>query len=362
MREFQGMNIRRGAAALLAGAAMLAGVSAMAEPAAMAPVVIGESMTLPEADGYPARVISVHLPPSYAEGEEAYPVVYMLDGGPEQDFPHIAGIAQSNDINYTMSPFILVGVQSINRRHELSPVASDPDTYEEYFGARPGGSAEFRRELEERIKPWVEETYRTSGHDVLIGESLAALFIIETVMKTPDLFDDYAAISPSLWWDEARLGHEARAVFADYPAGERRLYLTMGNEGYLMQEGLDMVIAALEAEAPAGLHWSYTDRRNTEHHGSIYHPAALDALRAFFTVPGRTGSPLPALYKDGVVPEMTAEARASLDEPCDAEHAEEVSFAKVNADPDFWQARCILTKPGPEPDKGKLPYGLPAGE
>ncbi|MBK7769479.1 MAG: hypothetical protein IPI48_02805 [bacterium] len=36
------------------------------------------------------RVINVYLPPAYAENpEQAFPVLYMPDGGIGEDFPHI---------------------------------------------------------------------------------------------------------------------------------------------------------------------------------------------------------------------------------------------------------------------------------
>ena len=77
------------------------------------------------------RKISVRLPAEYAaEPERRFPVVYMLDGGPEQDFPHIAGIAQSREMNYSFEPFILVGIESVNRRHELAPPAADSKPYD----------------------------------------------------------------------------------------------------------------------------------------------------------------------------------------------------------------------------------------
>jgi len=34
------------------------------------------------------RVINVWTPPSYVESTESFPVIYMLDGGIKEDFPH----------------------------------------------------------------------------------------------------------------------------------------------------------------------------------------------------------------------------------------------------------------------------------
>ncbi|MEL0253738.1 MAG: alpha/beta hydrolase-fold protein, partial [Novosphingobium sp.] len=125
-----------------------------------------------------SRKVTVRLPTGYEEeSERRYPVVYLLDGGPEQDFPHIAGIAQSRDMNWSFEPFILVGIESLNRRQELTPPVVDAAAYEETLQATPGGSADYRRFLREELKPLIEASFRTDGHDAIMGESLAGLFV-----------------------------------------------------------------------------------------------------------------------------------------------------------------------------------------
>ena len=58
----------------------------------------------------------------------------------------------------------------------------------------------------------------------------------------------------------------------------------MGNEGGTMQAGLDTVLAALDGVPGAPEH-RYVDRRDSESHSTIYHPAALDALRWLYSRP-----------------------------------------------------------------------------
>ncbi len=304
-----------------------------------------------------SRRITVRLPAEYkAEPTRTFPVVYVIDGGPEQDFPHIAGIAQSREMNFTFEPFILVGVETVNRRTEITPPAIDVAAYTEMLGAAPGGSSQFRQFLRDDVMSWVNGQFRTNGTEAVMGESLAGLFIIETLLKDPTLFDDYIAVSPSLWWDEMRLAEEAPADLAAMPAGNRRLYVTMGDEGYLMQSGLDGLIAALDAGAPDDLRWTYVGRAGSETHGSIYHVAALDALRAFYLTPQRTGGANPAMFPDGIVPPLTPEAQKSLEEPCVRERAVAVTFEEKNKDLERWAAMCLLMKPGAVATAGNLTY------
>ncbi|HRF25022.1 MAG TPA: hypothetical protein PLR98_12690, partial [Chitinophagaceae bacterium] len=46
---------------------------------------------------------------------------------------------------------------------------------------------------------------------MIIGESLAGLFVTETFFLTPGLFDAYIAFDPSLWWNKQYLINQASA-------------------------------------------------------------------------------------------------------------------------------------------------------
>lgn len=260
------------------------------------PLVIGEVHRITSRAMASERRIVVRLPAGYAEApQRRYDVVYVIDGGPEQDFPHIAGLAQSSEVNGTFEPFILVGIETVNRRTEITPPARDVAAYTAELGVAPGGSANFRRFIQSEIKPWVEARYRTSGRDAVMGESLAGLFVVETLFESPDLFDDYIAVSPSLWWDDVRFGREAAALLGRLPAGQWRLYLTLADEGYRHEEGVAQLVAALERGAPRGLQWLYVEQGDSETHASIYHGAAQDAFRAFYGTPSRVYLPGPLL-------------------------------------------------------------------
>ena len=81
----------------MAGGAPALAQTAGAETAAVAvetPIVIGRSYALPSAIMGQTREINVWLPPGYADSGKTYPVLYVLDGGQDQDFHHISGPAQ----------------------------------------------------------------------------------------------------------------------------------------------------------------------------------------------------------------------------------------------------------------------------
>ena len=317
-------------------------------------VIVGTTYSIPSSVYGVDRRISVKLPIQYAKAKDKnFPVLYLIDGGPEQDFPHIAGMLQSIDINWTLEPVVLVGVETVNRRYEASPPSDDP-RYVEAMGSEVGGSQELRDFIRKDVMPWVESEYRVTDDRAVIGESLAGLWIVETLLKEPDMFTKYAAISPSLWWENMGVAKSSKEVFASFPSGERQLYLTMANEGWNMQKGLDVLIENLEEGAPDGLKWSYVDRRGSEHHGSIYHPAALDALRVFYPRAGRTGQSTKTFYlfDDGVSPPLSDMAKKDLEIECTNETARKTTFSEVAENHIKWNGLCVQMKLGAARTKG----------
>jgi predicted alpha/beta superfamily hydrolase len=245
-----------------------------AQPEAQ-PIVLGQGYRL-LADAYgDERVINVALPAGYdRDPAKAYPVLYLIDGGVDQDFIHILGAERLGAAWGRMQDVIVVGIASKDRRSELTGPTHDPALLAKYPTA--GHSALFRKFLRDQVKPFVAAHFRTNGRSGVIGESLAGLFIAETWLREPELFDAYAAISPSFWWDEARLSREAQAAIGPRQKG-KRLYLATAEEGADMQAHVDRMLAALGKAAD----WCYAPREDLTH-ATVYHSVAPTALQFLF--------------------------------------------------------------------------------
>jgi predicted alpha/beta superfamily hydrolase len=145
---------------------------------------------------------------------------------------------------------------------------------------RVGGSAAFRTFIRTELMPHVKARYRTTAETAIVGESLAGLFVVETFLREPELFDTYIAFDPSLWWNERTLLKGAPDVLrARLPAG-KTIYLANSSEPGLADVTRQFA-AVLEKGAVPGLKWHY-DPMPAEQHSTIYHPAALRAFRALF--------------------------------------------------------------------------------
>jgi uncharacterized protein len=326
---------------------------AIGQTAAGEPIILGTSHSLTSAVLGEERRINIRLPSGYdPAADRRFPVLYLLDGGADQDFPQIAGLAQHGEMSATFDAFITVGIPTKKRIWELTPINRD-ERYTTYLRANGqpiefasgGGSESFRRHIAEEVIPFVESNYRTGPRRIFMGESLAAFFVVDTLLRQPSLFHDYVAISPSLWWNREELVNAAPQLLRNQDYSGRRLYITMASEGGTMQRGLDTLLAAFRGSAAGHLRWVYVDRRNSEHHGSIYHSAALDALRTLDPKPWRPGSPLPWLHIGEMRP-LSEAAEADKKIPCTAQRAQRVTFAELNADPRRWEAFCLLSPLG----------------
>lgn len=267
---------------VLALTALLAlGSPAKAQVPVPTPITIGQSWALPSANYGGTREINIWLPPGYEGGQTRYPILYLLDGGQAQDFHHISGLAQLGTVNGTTRDVIVVGIASVDRRNELALRTDNDDLVARY--PTQGDSERFRRFIAEEVQPFVESRFRSNGETALMGESLAGLFVVETFLKEPQMFDAYVAVSPSLWWDDGQLARQSGAHLRDHSNDPRTLILTMGDEGDEAKRLMDILTANLRDHAMPGLNWSFQPRLD-ESHATIYHGAALDAFRRLYAV------------------------------------------------------------------------------
>jgi predicted alpha/beta superfamily hydrolase len=244
-----------------------------------APLSIGETFTVTSSVLGEVRRINVYRPAIYGDTTKpSLPVLYMPDGGISEDFLHIAGLLQISVLNGTMRPFLLVGIENTERRRDLTgPTRSARDSS---IAPGVGGSAAFRRFIRTELMPIIERRYGTTPESAIVGESLAGLFVVETFLYEPDLFDTYIAFDPSLWWNDSHLLTQARQRLGTGDQAGTTLYLASSSEAELA-DLTGRLAAVLEAAAPEGVTWHY-HAMPQESHGTIYHPGALAAFRRLF--------------------------------------------------------------------------------
>ena len=260
---------------LLARIAFCQPVKAQSEAA----LCVGQTFTLPSAVLGETRRINVYLPPAYADSATLrLPVLYMPDGGLKEDFLHVAGLMQVLTGNGSMRPFILVGIENTERRRDLTGPTTNAE--DQKIAPRVGGSAAFRQFIRTELMPAVRQRYRTTAETAIVGESLAGLFVVETLVQEPALFDTYVAFDPSLWWNNGALADQADRQLRAYAGAPKILYVAFSSDA-LGAVSTRRFEAALRHAPKSAITWHYQPLP-AEAHATIYHPAALQAFRLVF--------------------------------------------------------------------------------
>ena len=250
------------------------------------PVVIAQSYTMHSEVLGEARRYNVMLPPGYATGDERYPLLLLLDGGIAEDFHHLSGIVQVSVGNGTMRPVIVVGLENtVRRRDTTGPTEFEDDRK---IAPQVGGSAAFRRFLAEELLPKLRTDYRTQAPTAIVGESLAGLFVVETLMLQPGLFDIYVAVSPSLWWNGDYLVRQAGPLLANEALQAKVVFLSVADEKE-MQPQVAALARQLRGRGDARVRLHYHPMPE-ETHASIFHGAALKAFRLVLAPPATTAT------------------------------------------------------------------------
>lgn len=221
------------------------------------------------------RRINLYLPPDYeSDADRSFPVLYMPDGGVQEDFPHVTHTLDSLITAGSLPPMLVVGIENTERRRDLTgPTRVDSDRE---IAPRVGGSVNFREFIRRELMPEIERRYRTNGTTAIIGESLAGLFIVESFFEAPEMFDVYIAISPSLWWNDQILVKNAPAWLVRHTEVSARMYLTHADERDIAS-GTAELVNALTSHPVGGLEWIYKPRPDLEHH-TIYRATKRAAL------------------------------------------------------------------------------------
>ena len=220
------------------------------------------------------RTITVWYPDDYATRVDSLPVLYLLDGGAKEDFAHVAQTVSELIESKKMRAVLLVGIENTQRRRDFTGptlVKSDLD-----IAPKVGESAAFRRFLQTELLPQIQQKYRVTNERGLIGESLAGLFVVETFLKTPELFTHYIAFDPSLWWNNQALVRESESVLKNQPENNQTLWIASSDATDIVPYTTALA-NSLQNFAQTQLKWHYSPMPK-EQHATVFRAAKKEAL------------------------------------------------------------------------------------
>lgn len=155
-------------------------------------------------DGERHYRIVVAIPKSETP-ENGFPIIYLLDGN--------SALATLNDelfarLGTPLPVIVAVGYQTdlrfdvVSRAFDYTPALPDGSAPKDERGRKGGGADLFATFLETKIKPKTESLIPINKqHQTIWGHSYGGLFVLNTLFKHPEMFQNYVAADPSFWWE-----------------------------------------------------------------------------------------------------------------------------------------------------------------
>ncbi len=221
------------------------------------------------------RVINIWIPPNYSTTKDSLPVIYMPDGGIAEDFPHIANTISKLVMENKIASAILVGIQNVERRKDLTGFTEIEKDKE--VAPVIGGAEKFRSFIRDELFSAINKKYRTTAEKTILGESLAGLFVMETFFISPDMFDNYIAFDPSLWWNNHYLVRSAKEHLIKFSNAPKKLWFAGSKATDIYVYTRDLA-KQLDSNDLANLQWAYSDEPK-EKHNTIFRACKEKALQ-----------------------------------------------------------------------------------
>lgn len=171
------------------------------------------------------REFSVYFPPSYnSELNQKYPVLYILDG--DYNFQYVAGLLElQGPISELIPEMILVAISGKGTneyRKNCKPQVNGV--------ADSGNAEEMASFIKKELIPYINIKYKASDYKILGGHSVGGIFVINTAINHPNLFNDYIAISPALYWGKNAMDEIMINTWGKSEGTTTSLYISLANE------------------------------------------------------------------------------------------------------------------------------------
>ena len=223
--------------------------------------------------------------PAKMKRDEAYPVLYLLDG--EAHTTMVGGQVQYLSEAYPVIPaMILVGIANTDRMRDLTPTPSNigqdgkPDTSANSPMRTSGGGDKFFRFMKEELMPYIESQYPAAPYKILSGHSLGGLMAVHALVNHPGLFNAYIAISPSLQWDKDWMLQQVAGKLNNKEL-KTTLFFSDGSEGGSFHINQLRFDSLLKTKNIPGLKYTYTYYPQ-ESHITVPVKAFYDGIRTIY--------------------------------------------------------------------------------
>ena len=183
------------------------------------------------------RKVWVHVPKN-ANKAKTYPVVYLLDG-PGHFYSVVGMIKQlsTTNGNTVLPEMIVVAIPNTDRARDLTPSEDVNLKHSDGTIIKSGGGDRFLDFIEKELIPYIDGKYPTAPYRTYIGHSFGGLSVIQALVTRTQLFNNYIAIDPSLWWDNREFLDAAASLLSVKSFENKSLFVGIANT---MSDSMDI--------------------------------------------------------------------------------------------------------------------------
>ncbi len=227
--------------------------------------------------------------PNNFSSEKSYPAIFLLD--PEYSFAIAKNITDHLSERNDLEDVLVIGIgyevdnYRLNRTRDYTPSYTLEGGYSRELQKHSGGAQAFLDFMEKELFPFIEKQYASIKNKTLVGHSFGGLFTCWTLLHQPQLFDQYIAVSPSLWYDNRLIFNRIEKLQQSNQPLKERVFLTVGshevNSRRSMVRDLNDFSKKLKEAKPEGLTLK-TSILDNETHNTVFPRAFSDGLRYVF--------------------------------------------------------------------------------
>ncbi|MFJ4141157.1 alpha/beta hydrolase [Pseudomonas sp. NPDC089734] len=173
--------------------------------------------------------------PKRSAPKEGFSVVYMLDGNAA-----LGSLAPDllQQLDQGAAPVLVVigyatnnRIDRASRTLDYTPSTGSGEQRDPLTGQPNGGADAFLDLLQTRIKPAVaQKVALNTRRQTLWGHSYGGLLVLHALLTRPRDFQNYAAASPSLWWNDGWINQELDGFGARLGTHKANLLLMRGDK------------------------------------------------------------------------------------------------------------------------------------
>ena len=211
------------------------------------------------------RELFIYKPQIDISSDAPLPVLYMMDG---ENIGMLANIVDSSIINGDFPPMIIVGIANYKeeRTNDLTPFPLG--TNNSLGATKSGGGELFLKFIKDEVIPFINKEYKTTNEKILFGHSLGGLISVYCFLMYPELFNDYIAVSPSLWLENDYIIQEAEELFKIKNYINKNIFISNGTKDPNLKV-VQKFDSLLQKNKQSGLNCKYTSYENETHDSQL---------------------------------------------------------------------------------------------